>query len=141
MGNGSRALKYYLESCPAAQNADVETRKCEPYVYCQFTESDNSPNHGKTHVHWLTGTASTVMVSAVEGILGLRPNIDGLTLQPAFPPEWGGFTMTKKFRGKTLNIEVKCTGSKKLVLNGKQLDGNFIPANEMKDVNEVLLEV
>ena len=38
--------------------------------YGQFTEGKASPHAGRSHVHWLTGTASTVMVGCVEGILG-----------------------------------------------------------------------
>ena len=36
-------------------------------------------------MHWLTGTASTVMVGCVEGILGMRPDFYGLHLSPAIP--------------------------------------------------------
>ncbi|MCL2444209.1 MAG: N,N'-diacetylchitobiose phosphorylase, partial [Treponema sp.] len=73
LGRGSRAVEYYLESCPAAQNGIADIRLMEPYAYSQFTESTDSPFEGRSHVHWLTGTASTVMVGCVEGILGLRP--------------------------------------------------------------------
>ncbi|MCL1862579.1 MAG: N,N'-diacetylchitobiose phosphorylase, partial [Defluviitaleaceae bacterium] len=79
MGRGDRAMEYYLESCPAAQNDIADTRLLEPYAYSQFTESVDSPFEGRSHVHWLTGTASTVMVGCVEGILGLRPDIGGLS--------------------------------------------------------------
>lgn len=39
----------------------------EPYCYGQFTEGKASKHFGRSHVHWLTGTASTVMVGCVEG--------------------------------------------------------------------------
>ena len=46
--------------------------------YGQFTEGKASPHAGRSHVHWLTGTASTVMVGCVEGILGMRPDLGEL---------------------------------------------------------------
>ena len=46
------------------------------------------------------------MVGCVEGILGLRPDLDGLRLAPAIPREWTGFTMDKDFRGCRLHIRV-----------------------------------
>jgi cellobiose phosphorylase len=146
LGRGSRAVEYYLESCPAAQNGIAEIRLQEPYVYSQFTESVDSPFEGRSHVHWLTGTASTVMVGSVEGILGLRPDIDGLRLSPAIPADWKSFTMEKVFRGSKLNIKVNNpdgheSGCKKLTVNGNAVEGNYIPASILKADNEVILDL
>ncbi len=144
MGHGNRAFEYFTESSPATQNDSAEIRVLEPYVHGQFTESTDSPFEGRSHVHWLTGTASTVMVGCVEGILGMRPDLNGLLVAPAIPSDWKEFTMTKVFRGKTLNITVQNPdgaegGYKEFFLNGVKLDKNYIPADKMKDVNEVLL--
>jgi cellobiose phosphorylase len=146
LGRGGRAFEYYLESCPAAQNNIVETRLMEPYVYSQFTESTESPFEGRSHVHWLTGTASTVMVGCVEGILGLRPDLGGLRLSPSIPANWKSFTMTKVFRGSILNIKVNNpsgseSGCKKLTVNGEAMEENYIPASVLKAENEIILEM
>ena len=146
LGRGNRAMEYYLESCPAAQNEIADTRLMEPYVYSQFTESTDSPFEGRSHVHWLTGTASTVMVGCVEGILGLRPDIEGLRLAPAIPSSWKSFTMEKVFRGSKLNIKVnnpdgKESGCKKLTVNGEVMDGDYIPASVLKAENEIVLDM
>jgi cellobiose phosphorylase len=146
LGHGNRAVEYYLESCPAAQNEIAETRLMEPYAYSQFTESTDSPFEGRSHVHWLTGTASTVMVGSVEGILGLRPDIGGLRLSPAIPSSWKSFTMEKSFRGKKLNIKVnnlngRESGCIKLTVNGKTVESNYIPASILKAQNEIILDM
>jgi cellobiose phosphorylase len=146
LGRGNRAVEYYLESCPSAQNSISEIRALEPYVYSQFTESIDSPFEGRSHVHWLTGTASTVMVGCVEGILGLRPDIDGLKLSPAVPSSWKSFTIEKSFRGKKLNIKVNNpggteSGCKKLTVNGKVMEGNYIPASILDTENEIIMEM
>lgn len=73
IGHGDRAFEYFMESSPAAMNDKAEIRVIEPYAHGQFTESKASPYEGRSHVHWLTGTASTVMVGCVEGICGMRP--------------------------------------------------------------------
>ncbi|MDR0314149.1 MAG: N,N'-diacetylchitobiose phosphorylase [Treponema sp.] len=146
LGRGTRAFEYYLESCPAAQNDIAQTRLMEPYVYSQFTESIESPFEGRSHVHWLTGTASTVMVGCVEGILGLRPDINGLRLSPAIPPSWNSFTVEKVFRGsklhiKVLNSEGHESGCRSLTVNGTKVDGNYIPASILQKENEIVLEM
>ena len=103
LGHGDRAFEYFLESSPATLNKKAEIRVLEPYVHGQFTESKRSPFAGRSHVHWLTGTASTVMVGCTEGICGIRPDADGITISPSIPSAWDGFKMKKNFRNKKLN--------------------------------------
>ena len=143
-GHGERAFGYFMENAPAAQNDRAEIRKLEPYCYGQFTEGKASPHFGRSHVHWLTGTASTIMVGCVEGILGMRPDFYGLSVSPSVPKNWESFEIEKDFRGKHLHITVKNpnhaeTGCVSLTVNGKQLDGNYIPADILEKDNEVVL--
>ena len=144
MGHGNRAFEYFTESSPATMNDTAEIRVLEPYVHGQFVESTESPFDGRAHVHWLTGTASTVMVGCVEGILGMRPNADGLVISPSIPAEWDGFTIEKNFRGTKLSIEVKNpnhvqSGVKGIVLNGEKLEENFVPAEKLLDRNVIVV--
>ena len=143
-GHGDRAFAYFKENAPSAQNDRSEIRQLEPYCYGQFTEGRASVNFGRSHVHWLTGTASTVMVGCVEGILGLRPDLNGIRIAPAIPKEWDAFEMEKDFRGKHLHIRIEnpChreSGCTKMVLNGCPVDGCYIPESLLKDFNEILL--
>lgn len=143
-GHGERAFLYFMENAPAAQNSRAEIRKLEPYCYGQFTEGKNSPHFGRSHVHWLTGTASTVMVGCVEGILGIRPDFYGLELAPSIPEEWESFEIEKDFRGRHLHITVYNeghvqSGCKKLLVNGKEMDGNYVPEEMLQGQNEVIL--
>ncbi len=144
MGHGNRAFEYFTEINPASMNDKADIRILEPYAHGQFVESVESPFEGRANVHWLTGTASTVMVGCVEGILGMRPDTDGITIAPSIPSEWKELSIEKVFRGKKLNIQVKNenkaeSGYKECYLNGEKLDKNYIAADMMKDVNEVLL--
>lgn len=143
-GHGNRAFSYYKANSPAEQNDRAEIRKLEPYCYGQFTEGKDSPHFGRSHVHWLTGTASTMMVGAVEGILGVRPDLHGLRLSPSIPAAWDGFTMEKSFRGKKLHITVqnpahKESGFTSLMLNGAAMPDNYIPADKLATENEIVL--
>ncbi len=141
-GHGNRAFTYFMEHAPAAQNNQAEVRKLEPYCYGQFTEGKDSPMFGRSQVHWLTGTASTMMVGCVEGILGMRPDFKGLRLEPAIPKEWKELKITKYFRGKELRITIlnpegKETGCSKITLNGTCLKEPYFLNEELKQVNEI----
>ncbi len=144
LGHGDRAFEYFMESSPANMNDKAEIRVLEPYVHGQFTESTRSPYAGRSHVHWLTGTGSTVMVGCVEGICGMRPNADGLVIAPAIPHTWDGFKIEKTFRGKRLNIDILNpdhveSGVKSVTINGEKLDSNFVDEAKMKDINEIVV--
>ena len=142
-GHGDRAFSYFLENAPSAQNDIAEKRILEPYCYGQFTEGKSSPHFGRSHVHWLTGTASTMMVGCVEGILGMRPDIKGISINPSIPSDWDEITIDKVFRGKKLHITIKNpdkhqSGVKSLVLNGKTIDGNYIEEALLEADNEII---
>ena len=142
LGHGDRAFEYFKESCPAAYNDRAEIREVEPYVHSQFIEGHETPQPGRAHVHWLTGTASTVMVGMVEGILGLRPTPEGLRIIPAIPAEWDGFTMEKTFRGKRLHITVDNSahhqgGVQRTLINGKETDAAVLTDNMLRDGDQI----
>ena len=142
LGHGGRAFQYFKESCPAAYNDRAEIREVEPYVHSQFIEGHETPQPGRAHVHWLTGTASTVMVGMVEGILGLRPTPEGLRISPAIPAEWDGFTMEKTFRGKRLHIAVDNSahhegGVQKLLVNGKAVEAQVLTDDMIADGDRI----
>ena len=142
-GHGNRAFEYFLENAPCSMNDKAEIRRLEPYCYGQFTEGKDSPFHGRAHVHWLTGTASTVMVGCVEGILGMRPDFYGLKIAPSVPSDWDKFSISKDFRGKHLDITVlnpehKESGFTSLTVNGTAMESNYIPAEVLKETNEIV---
>lgn len=144
MGRGDRAFEYFLESSPAHMNDKAEIRVLEPYVHGQFTEATRSPYAGRSHVHWLTGTGSTVMVGCVEGICGMRPNADGLVIDPAIPSSWDGFKIEKNFRGKHLSIDIQNpehvqSGVKSMTVNGEAVDGNFVCECKMTEQTDIVV--
>jgi len=143
-GHGERAFTYFMENAPAAQNDRAEIRRLEPYCYGQFTEGTASMHPGRSHVHWLTGTASTVMVGCVEGILGLRPDMNGIRISPSVPKKWIHFEIEKDFRQKHLHIIIDNpdgheSGCTKIFLNGQELAENYIPDELLTTDNEILL--
>ncbi len=141
-GNGDRAHEYYRAFMPAAYNERAEIRQCEPYVQAQTTYSTFSPRPGNTRTSWLTGAAAWAYHSATQYMLGLIPEMDGLRIDPCIPQDWKEFTAVRRFRGKTVQIEVKnphsvCRGVRSMTLNGKKLDGNILPADKLGRQNLV----
>jgi len=115
-------------------------------VYCQFTHSKYSPRFGASRVPWLSGSAAWSYFTATQYILGLRPEYGGLRIDPCIPGSWKGFTATRAFRGRQVQVEVQNPASVqrgvcKLVLNGEPLEGNFIPTEMLAEQNRVVVEM
>lgn len=143
LGHGNRAWEYYQSTSPATYNDRCELHQTEPYVYSQFVEGKESPYFGRAHGHWLTGAASSIMLSVVESILGIRADYNGIIIDPCIPSEWEKFSVVRNFRGRKLNIKVSNPnhiekGIAKIVINKKtQINSNYIPLNVLSENNEI----
>jgi len=106
-GNGDAAYDYYRRINPSAREAISEVHRCEPYVYAQMIAGADAATHGEAKNSWLTGTAAWNFVAITQWILGIRPELDGLRVEPVLPSEWPGFSATRRFRGATYEITVR----------------------------------
>ena len=132
VGNAEGALDYYLRINPSAREAISETHRCEPYVYAQMIAGRDAPTHGEAKNSWLTGTAAWNYVAATQWILGIRPELDGLRVDPSLPADWTGVRVTRRFRGSTYRIRVHkpagVTGTvTRLEVDGHPIDGSLVP--------------
>lgn len=137
-GDGDQAYAYYRSFMPAAQNDRADIREIEPYVHCQSTHAQFSARAGNSRVPWLSGTASWAHFTATNFILGIKPEVDGLRIDPCIPKTWPGFTVTRRFRGKSVHIEVrnpeqKNSGVTALHIDGARIEGNVAPLSMLTD--------
>jgi N,N'-diacetylchitobiose phosphorylase len=142
LGNGDRAFEYYRAFMPASYNDSAEIRQAEPYVQAQTTYSTFSPRAGNARTSWLSGAVPWAYFSAVNAVLGIQAEIEGLRLDPCIPHTWPGFRAVRRFRGRRVAIEVinpsgVCRGITSLHLNGELLPGSLIPVEKLKDDNQV----
>ncbi len=141
-GQGELAYRFYRAFMPAAFNTKAEIRQIEPYVYSQSTHSRYSPRFGNARVPWLSGTATWANYSASHYLLGVRPEYDGLRIDPCIPAEWQCFGITRFFRGKRFDIVVENPDKvqkdvRKIVIGDQRIEGNLIPLDAMQDINQV----
>ena len=144
LGNGEQAYKYLRAYLPAAFNTRAEIREIEPYVVCQSTHAKYSPKHGASRIPWLSGSATWTYYAITQYILGIRPEYDGLRIDPCIPPDWIKFTVKRMFRKKQFDITVINEhkiqkGVMKIIMNGEEIQANLIPVSKMKDKNEVMV--
>lgn len=135
LGRGNEAFDIYRRICPAYLEDKSEVHETEPYCYAQTVTGRASGNPGHAKNSWLTGTASWTFLSVSQYILGIRPEYDGLVVDPCVPEDWNSFTVYRKFRGTEYEISFERTGKKSLTVDGEAVEGNVVP---LKDTDKVV---
>lgn len=129
VGRGDRAFEVYSRINPSRREDLSDLHRCEPYVYAQMIAGKEAVTPGEAKNSWLTGTAAYNYVAITQWILGIRPDYDGLIIQPVIPIAWTGFTAERFFRGVRYTISVERQGAgnqAQLEVNGSPIQGNLI---------------
>jgi cellobiose phosphorylase len=142
LGRGNRAFDTYKKICPAYREDDSALRRMEPYVYCQMIAGKDATRHGEGKNSWLTGTAAWTYVSITQYILGIRPEHDGLRVDPCVPADMKNFSVSREFRGARYDIAVSNPsgvekGVTSIILDGTPLEGNLLPLSVPGAVHDV----
>jgi len=127
VGDDEEAFAVYRRTCPAYLEEKSDIRKVEPYVYCQMVAGPESPTPGEGKNSWLTGTAAWSFVDVSQYLLGVRPTLDGLAIEPHLPAEFNELTVGRTWRGVTYRISMKRTGRRSVSLDGHELSGGMVP--------------
>lgn len=144
LGRGDRAWEYYAKICPAYLEDKSDLHKVEPYVYCQMTAGKDAARPGEAKNSWLTGTAAWNWYAVTQFILGIRPDYDGLRVDPCIPDSWPGYEVDRTFRGARYHIKVEnparvCRGVRTVTVNGKPVEGNLIPLQPEGSENNIVV--
>lgn len=133
MGEGKLAYEAYKRICPPNRSDDPDAYVAEPYVTPGNSDGPLSPNYGRGGWSWYTGSSQWLHRVATNFILGVRPELEGLIVDPCIPEEWEGFTYKRQFRGSKYIIKVNNSahvskGIKEIYVDDKLIQKNIIPA-------------
>src|SRR6187431_3186310 len=131
VGRGAKAFDYYKRITPAYREDISDVHKLEPYVYAQMIAGKEASRAGEAKNSWLTGTAAWNFVAVSQYLLGVRPDYDGLVVDPQIGPDIPSFTVTRVARGATYEIHVTNSGTEgargRLTVDGTPVEGNLVP--------------
>lgn len=144
-GRSDRAMQVLAAIAPT-YHSDPDTRRTEPYVYAQMVAGPQAAKPGEAKNSWLTGTASWSLVAVTQYILGLRPTVAGLAIDPCIPADWPSFKARRVFRGVTYEIEVRNLGGggrgvRSLTVDGKPVVGHLLPLAPAGSTVQVKVEL
>lgn len=146
LGRGDRAFEIYQKTCPSYVEDFSEIHRTEPYIYSQMVAGADAPRHGEAKNSWLTGTAAWTFVNISQYILGIYPTLNGLSINPCVPKNFGNFTITRTFRDATYHIMVNNPdnvekGIRSVLVDGTPIDGYIIPYEKGKDCYQVIVNM
>lgn len=104
-GRSDDAWEHYCKISPAFIK-DQDLHKVEPYVYCQMVAGKDAARPGEGKNSWLTGTAAWNWHTVTEYLLGVRPDYDGLVVEPCLPACIGTYRVHRVFRDAEYDITV-----------------------------------
>ena len=124
-GRAEDAWRHYRK-ITSAFTKDQALRKVEPYVFCQMVAGKDAAKPGEGKNSWLTGTAAWTWKAVSESLLGIKPQFDGLLVEPCIPI--GNYRIHRRFRDAEYDLTIRNTGKTGWV---------FIPYKPGKQVIEV----
>ncbi len=129
LGDGENAFDTYRRNCPSYLEDVSEIHRTEPYVYSQTIAGRDAKNYGEAKNSWLTGTAAWTFVAATQGLLGITPTFDGLSIVPCLPKGISNYHATRMYRDvlHDITVENSCSGTRKMLVDGVEVAGNVVP--------------
>jgi cellobiose phosphorylase len=104
-----------------------DIHRTEPFVYSQTIAGQEAPTPGEAKNSWLTGTAAWTYVNVSQYLLGIRPELDGLRVEPCLPKRFDKVRIKRVFRGAVYNITFTRDDEKGLWVDGEKIKSCVIP--------------
>lgn len=144
-GRGDDAWLHYTKILPSYVEEKYQTlHKVEPYVNCQMVAGKDAARPGEGKNSWLTGTAAWMWYTVSEFLLGVKPDYEGLRIDPCLPSEACDYRVHRVFRGAEYDIHVsnpngRNKGVRQITMDGKPVEGQVIPATPGRHTVEVVM--
>jgi len=131
LGRGRRAFDVFARLSPYTKDRIQAVHCAEPYAVNSMIVMPPNLEAGRARNPWLTGCASWMVACMGRAILGVRPEFDGLVIDPCVP-RWKAFRIRRVFRGVRYDIGVRNPdrverGVREVRVDGRRIDGNLIP--------------
>jgi cellobiose phosphorylase len=125
--------KIWHSIAPPTRGADAEAYWAEPYVLPGNVDGPTSERPGRAGWTWYTGSAAWLNKVSLEWMLGLRPTLRGLLIDPCPAPSLGRVQVSRVYRGKTLRVSFDAAQCREGLAPAVTINGQILPGNLLTD--------
>lgn len=133
-GNGDKAYEVFRKITPGYVEGDMAIKQnSPPYIYANCYYGPEHRNRAfQMEFTWITGSLAWFNTVPLQEMLGVKPDFDGLLIQPCLPSQWKQVSIEREFRGGHFHIEIRNEhpqGSRtvSILLDGVPIVGNRLP--------------
>jgi len=107
-GNAERAWKYFTRLIPhnVITQVGVETYRAEPYAWVSNIVGPGNDKMGWGNVEQISGTSAWMDVAATQYLLGVRPELRGLRIDPILPADWKEVSIERSYRDCRVTVRI-----------------------------------
>ena len=116
---GELAWKYLYRMLPFNHKFVTTT----PYVMPNsFLKNDEKGIDGESMSDWFTGAGCVLLKLMVDGLFGIKPTLDSITISPVSYMPFKSASITLKYMGNNLTVkyEKRDTGARSFLVNGEK---------------------
>jgi cellobiose phosphorylase len=131
---------------PPLRGQDSSAYHAEPYVTPGNVDGPDSATPGRAGWTWYTGSAAWLNRVSLEWVIGMRPEWDGLLIDPAPFPALGKVTASRLYRGRQVRVSFDATQFSsglppRIAVNGRTLNGNILRIEDFPGDSDLEVEV
>jgi len=136
-GKSDKWMGEILKTLPSRQVPDISTGP--PQQQSNFFVGPDHVNFGQNPFSNFTGSVTWYRL-AIERIIGVLPEFEGLRIEPRPPSEWNKYRVRRRFRGCELDIRFARSHQDRITIDGEQI-GQPIPAEMLRPGRHHSVEV
>ncbi|GJM18504.1 MAG: glycosyl transferase [Phycisphaeraceae bacterium] len=131
---------------PPVRGADAEGYFAEPYVLPGNVDGPLCVTPGRAGWTWYTGSAAWLNRVSLEEVVGIRPEWDGLRIDPCPAPSLGRVEVTRRWRGRSVTVRFDAAAfdaaAEAVVrVNGETVVGGLVRESDLPREGRVEVEV
>ena len=125
LGRGDEALEVIKQVLPARDPDATETTGAIPLWWPNYWQGPHAKFPGRSSGRISSGAPAWFFLNICDGLLGVRPTLDGLVINPCFPSNWPTASFQRRWRGSLYDIEYIRDPQREGII--VEMDGEIMP--------------
>ena len=144
LGKADKAYDIFKRITPGSLSGPMDPKRNASFLYSNCYYGPQHKNRPfQQEFTWITGSYAWLNTVLINEWIGAKPEYGGLRIRPCLPSSWPEVSIARNWRGATYRIQIRNphgleSGRVELVVNGKFLPGDLLPAFADGKTHEVV---